>query len=433
MFRYYVWLAARSLKRNSALTALMVLAIGLGIGASITTLTVLRVLSGDPIPDKSAQLFYPQIDPRGLDYYSPGQAPPELMSYPDGMSLLKSRRADKQALMSGGYVIVDPRKNADNAVYVNALYTTSEFFSMFEVPFWAGEGWSSSDDDAHVRDVVISKRLNDEVFGGVSGVGEYLRINNEDFRVVGVINRWRLIPHFYDLETSVYGQGEDIFIPLETAIELKLDRNGSMNCWSDIETAAPEISPGCGWLWLWVELDSLKKAERYEAFLNNYSDGQRNSGRFQRPNNVRLLNVNQWLSYEKVVPSDVHLQVWLALSFLVVCLVNAMGLMLAKFLRRNNEIALRRAIGALRRDIFFQFLVEAVVVGLFGGLIGLLLALLGLWGVRQQSIEYADLIHLDLLMLLLAMLLSMVAVLLSGLLPAWRACQVTPALQLKGD
>ncbi len=53
MFRYYAWLAARSFRKNPALTALMVIAIGLGIGASITTLTVLRVLSGDPLPERA--------------------------------------------------------------------------------------------------------------------------------------------------------------------------------------------------------------------------------------------------------------------------------------------------------------------------------------------------------------------------------------------
>lgn len=64
MFGYYFSLALRSFKRNKALTFLMVLAIALGIGASMTTLTVFYVLSGDPIPQKSDKLFYPRIDPR---------------------------------------------------------------------------------------------------------------------------------------------------------------------------------------------------------------------------------------------------------------------------------------------------------------------------------------------------------------------------------
>ncbi len=64
MFGYYLELVLRSLKRNKVLTALMVLAIALGIGASMTTLTVLHVLSGDPLPGRSSTSYYPQIDPR---------------------------------------------------------------------------------------------------------------------------------------------------------------------------------------------------------------------------------------------------------------------------------------------------------------------------------------------------------------------------------
>ena len=54
MFGYYLNLALRSLKRNRALTALMVLAIAVGIGASMTTLTVMHLLSGDPLPGRSS-------------------------------------------------------------------------------------------------------------------------------------------------------------------------------------------------------------------------------------------------------------------------------------------------------------------------------------------------------------------------------------------
>ena len=62
MFGYYLDLALRSFRRHRVLTALMVLALGLGIGASITTLTVLKLLSGDPLPQKSARIFAPEIE-----------------------------------------------------------------------------------------------------------------------------------------------------------------------------------------------------------------------------------------------------------------------------------------------------------------------------------------------------------------------------------
>jgi putative ABC transport system permease protein len=141
--------------------------------------------------------------------------------------------------------------------------------------------------------------------------------------------------------------------------------------------------------------------------------------------------VMEWLATSKVVPADLGLQLWLAFGFLAVCLVNTVSLLLAKCLRRSGEIGVRRALGASRRAIFAQFLVEAGTLGLAGGLLGLLLTWLGLWAVRQGSNAYAELVGLDTPMLLTTMGLALLASLLAGLLPAWRACQVTPALQLK--
>ncbi|MGA7295880.1 MAG: FtsX-like permease family protein, partial [Rhodanobacteraceae bacterium] len=78
-------------------------------------------------------------------------------------------------------------------------------------------------------------------------------------------------------------------------------------------------------------------------------------------------------------------------------------------------------------------LVEAGMVGMVGGLSGLLLALGGLWLVRQQPARYAELAHLDVPMLILTLALALGASLLAGLLPAWRACRIAPALQLKSQ
>ena len=148
---------------------------------------------------------------------------------------------------------------------------------------------------------------------------------------------------------------------------------------------------------------------------------------------MRLYDVMGWLDNQNVVPSDVRMQVWLAFGFLLVCLINTVGLLLAKFLRRSSEIGVRRALGASRGSIFAQCLVEAGTVGLAGGVLGLGLALLGLWAVRQQPASYAELARLDPAMLLTTFALAIVASLLAGLLPAWRACQVTPAIQLKSQ
>ena len=435
MFGYYLDLALRSLRRNKALTALMVLAIALGIGASMTTLTVLHVLSGDPLPGRSGQLYYPQIDPQDIKGMMPSKEPPEQVTLIDGMNLLHAKRADHQALMTGGSVPIQPEQSSLDPFYVEARYTTADFFAMFDAPFLYGRGWTAADDEAKAREVVIAKSLNDKLFAGADSVGRTLRMAGTSFRIVGVLDSWQPNPHFYDLNTGSYAYGEQVFLPLQTMLELRLDRNGSSDCWGNGGGGVGNILPSdtCVWLQFWVQLDSPAKAAAYKEFLVHYSQDQQQLGRFQRAPNVRLRNVMQWLDFQMVVPNDVRLQTGLAFGFLLVCLVNTVGLMLAKFMRRSAELGVRRALGASRRALFEQLLIEAGVVGLVGGFGGLLLAMLGLWLVRQRPSDYAVLAHLDLSMLFTTFVLALCATLLAGLLPAWRACQIAPALQLKSN
>ena len=434
MLGYYLDLALRSLRRNKILTALMVLAIALGIGASMTTLTVLHVLSGDPLPGSSETLFYPQVDPRDMDGYEEGMRPPEQVTWTDGQNLLRARRADRQALMTGGAVPVQPAQANIDPFFSDARYTTADFFPMFKVPLRYGRAWNADEDNAKARVVVISHKLNEKLFGGKDSTGQTLRMKDAAFQVIGVLGDWRPTPHFYDLTMDSYGTSEDVFVPLSTARDMLLAHNGSTDCWGTGGGGDEhlEISP-CVWLQYWVQLDGTEKVAAYREYLLHYSQEQKSLGRFQRPPNVNLPSLMEWMDINKVVPGDVRLQTWLALGFLLVCLVNTVGLMLAKFLRRAGELGVRRALGASKREIFAQLLMESGVIGLAGGFFGLLLAFVGLWMVRRQPSSYAELAHMSLGMLATTFLLAVGATLLAGLLPAWRACQITPALQLKSQ
>ena len=433
MLAYYFRLAVRSFRRNKVLTALMVIAIALGIGASMTTLTVFHVLSGDPIPQKSDRLFAVQVDPRPMLGYQPGEEPEEQLTRFDGEALLREKHAKRQALMTGGGVTIEPDKTTLRPFDTGSRYTSTDFFPMFDTPFQYGRAWPVADDDGRGRVVVISRTLNQKLFDGANSVGKPLRMDGHTFTVVGVLDEWNPNPHFYDLETGRYGGSEDIYLPLSTALELKLGRSGNMSCWDNSGGDETALNAPCTWMQYWVELASPADAAAYTAYLNNYSAQQKAAGRFQRAPNVRLRNVMDWLDHKQVVPGDVRLQLWLAMGFLLVCLINTVGLLLAKFLRRSGEIGVRRALGASRGQIFLQSLVEAGTVGLAGGLLGLLLALLGLYAVRQQPVDYAKLATLDGQMLLMTFALTLVASLLAGFLPALRAMQVTPAIQLKSQ
>jgi putative ABC transport system permease protein len=170
-----------------------------------------------------------------------------------------------------------------------------------------------------------------------------------------------------------------------------------------------------------------------QNWFNAYSTEQQKLGRLKRNAPVKLYNVTEWLEYLKVVGNDNKLAVWLAFGFLVLCLVNTIGLLLAKFSVRAPEVGIRRALGASRKEIFSQFLIETAVVGLAGGVLGLLLAFGALGLIAMQSKELTVVAHMDWAMLGATFLMAVASAMLAGLLPTWRACQVTPALQLKSQ
>jgi putative ABC transport system permease protein len=431
MLGYYFLLAINSLKRSKVITTLMILAVGLGIGASMTMITVLHAMSDDPLPDRSGQLYVPLMDAQPVSQSNPKNAVPDgSMTWPDAMYLLHAARAERQAAMAAGTLPIRPEQPAQRPFFDYGHYVTADFFPMFGTPFLAGRGWTRQDDEAHARVVVLNAELHRKLFGDAAGVGRTVRLKNVDFRVIGVLNDWRPQPAFYaSLDDLAFGRTDQFFLPLQTALALKFNVEGRLSCWGRGGDA--RTSDHCNWLAFWVQLGSAAKARAYRDFLADYWRDQQARGRFPRPVNARLYGLMDWLTFQHVIPDDLRLQRWLALGFLGVCMVNIVGLLLAKFLRRSGELSVRRALGARRRDLFLQLGMESAVIGLAGGVLGLALAELGLWSVRHRSDGYAPLASMDLTMLASTFALAVIASVFAGLLPAWRACNVTPALQLK--
>jgi putative ABC transport system permease protein len=434
MFGYYIHMAVRSLRRNPVLTGLMVLAIGLGIGASMTMVTVLHVMTDDPLPGRSTQLYTPHIDPLPRDYKQDGGGPDasDNLTWPDAMALLTARRATRQAAMAGGNLLLRPDRAGVQPFYVAGRYTSADFFTMFGVPFVHGGGWSAADDAAGAQVVVLTGTVARKLFGTADAVGRTVRLGEHDYRLVGVTADWAPKPLFYaDNVGSQYSDADQFFLPLSVAVNRDLQVSGNQNGWGKDEGASRR-SDTTTWLQFWVQLDTPAQVAAYRQYLVDYSAQQQALGRFQRPPaNARLYSLMGWLAHENLVPTDVRLQLWLALGFLFVCMVNIVALLLAKFLRRSGEISVRRALGARRRDIFVQFGVESALIGVAGGALGLAVAQLGLWSIRQRPDDYARLAQMDASMLLGTLMLAVLASVLAGLLPAWRACRVPPALQLK--
>jgi putative ABC transport system permease protein len=434
MLAYYIQLGLRSLRRNPLLTALMVMAIGFGVAASMTTYSVFRATSNNPIPEKSSQLFVPLIDNWGPEDAAQNKGePPEAMSYTDAMGLMRDHRARRQTALypvAPSVIPADasllPMRESSYAVYADA-------FAMFDVPFLYGGAWQASDDEAHSATAVIGRKLNDKLFNGANSVGREINLDGRSYRITGVMDTWDPQPLFFDpVNTSGFGDPIQLFIPFTRAIDLKMATNGNNNCNKHSgEGWDAWIRSECVWIQYWAELPD---AAGYRDYLRGYAAEQQRSGRFQWAPNVRLYDVPQWLEHEKVVPQEAKVSLLVSLGFLLICLVNTVGLLLAKFMRRAPEIGVRRALGASRKEIYAQFLIEAGTVGLAGGVLGLLLTGVGVFGVTLVfAPDIARLAHLNFSLIALTMLVAVLATVLAAFYPTWRAAQVQPAWQLKSN
>jgi putative ABC transport system permease protein len=435
MFSYYLKLGWLSIRRNPLLSALMVAAVAVGIGACMTTITVNYVMSSDPIPHKSDQLFYVQ-----LDNWDPNTSsddpfePPDQVTYTDAMALMQAGQAFRQVANNRSGLVLEPQGDDELPFLVNTRNTWADFFPMFDLPFQYGSGWDAAADEYLERVVVLSQEINERVFGGEDSVGRSVRLNGMDFRVVGVLGEWQPVPKFYDVTNGPFNDPEEIYIPFNVAVEYELPRNGNTNCWKPIEGDGFEafLTSECVWIQFWAELRNPQERQEYMDFLDAYVEEQKLLGRFPRPLNNRLSDVMEWMESEEVVADDAQVMLGLSLLFLVVCLLNTIGLLLAKFLGKAGDIGLRRALGASRSTLFAQHLVEAGMIGFAGGVIGLGLAWLGLRGVEMLFGDFVEnLVGMDWVMVLTAVVLAIVSALLAGLYPTWRACAIAPAAQLK--
>lgn len=438
MFTYYLRLGLRSLRRNPALTALMVLTLAVGVAASVSTLTILHGMGRDPIPHKSDRIFMPVFDigqPEGYTPENPGWVDSQL-TYKDAMNLLASGIGERRTVLYSIGVPIERERRDLPVLEATGVAPTREFFAMLEAPFLYGQPWSEADDKTGANVIVLSKQTAEVLFGSSDPVGKRVRMMNHDFTVVGVLKPFRPLPKFYRAIGGFgpFGDEDAFYVPFETAIRHERSHNGSMSCQERRESGWQGLlTSECTWLQFMFETKDAGERVTVQNYLDNYAVEQRRFNRMKRNAPNKLYDVREWLEFHNVVGNDNRLAAVLAFGFLLLCLVNAIGLLLAKLSARAPEVGVRRALGASRADIFRQYLTESAVVGLAGGMLGLGLSYGAVALITLGSHDKSAAARMDWQMLLLTFAMAIGAAILAGLLPTWRACQVTPAIQLKSQ
>ncbi|ACJ27842.1 ABC transporter, ATP-binding protein [Shewanella piezotolerans WP3] len=433
MFFYYLDLAWRSIKKTPFLSLLMVLAISIGIGITITTLNIYKMASVNPAGERSSQLFSVQLMSQDPDTW---QNISEQITYQDAINLRKSEVPIRQTAMFRTGLAVQTEDVNFSPILEGVRVADSDFFAIFDVPFLYGSPWSKQVDSEGGYKVVISEDLNTKAFGGTNSVGKTLILDRKPYQVVGVIKNWNPSPKYYDVNNGAFNESEQIFVPFSLAPIEEFNSWGNNNSWrhENIRNYNDRLNSEMHWVQYWTELSTPAMQQEYKLWLGNYVEQQQQLGRFKHPEaRGEISDVATWMVFNNVVPEDNKVLVGLSVLFLVVCLVNMLGLLLAKFLKRAPEVGVRRAIGASRMQIFSQHLVEVGLIGFCGGVLGLAWA----WGALSLLASKFDLTEslsqLDQSMWLIAPVIAVSAAIIAGVYPAWRICTTNPSIYLKSQ
>jgi putative ABC transport system permease protein len=449
---YNLQLAWRSLFQRRSLTILMISAVGIGLGILMTVRTMAYQARQLPVGEKSYALHFLQMDGRGVDGDEIEQwFEGDPLTYRDARMMMNAETAaTKQTFLWKTDVIVTSENKDIHPKRSAGLVGLSNFFDMFDAPFLYGGTWSEEANDSAEPVAVISKDYNDYFFGGENSVGRRLNLGTNTVTVIGVLDDWHLNRRYYDMSFDP-ARRDDIYISDSLAQEFNLARAVQMGCYGgDAEHAGDYVTNDiqglvnseCGWIIFWAELGSAESIQEYKHGIEQHMSAQQEFGRFPREKQTYFLtNVAEHM---ELVGQFRGRQAFLQLMsnlFFAVCLINAIGILLAKFTSKAKEISLRRALGAKKTTIMWQHLLEVAIIGILGGVVGVALSYVGLIGMRNivvYSSDYsfaaeqiAHAYRLNWAMIGNAFLIAIGSTILVGLYPIWRVCNGKPAQQLK--
>ena len=307
------------------------------------------------------------------------------------------------AIVQGNQLVVFGGESMNTAVNgVTANYLAMNNLDEFQL----GDGLNQNDLDTTARVAVIGAGAASDLFGTEFPIGQPIRINGVSYEVIGVLS---------DAGGGIAGNTDDsVFIPLTTAqSRLYSDRTRSG------EKAVNSITAqAAGTEQVDAALEQITETlrEQHDIIYGDEDD-------FSIFDQASLLDTVNTITGTLTT----FLGAIAAIS-LVVGGIGIMNIMLVSVTERTREIGIRKAIGALRRDILSQFLLESLVLSLLGGAIGIALG----WTISAVASSLFDLpLVVDLGTIMLSATFAAVVGLIFGIYPAWRASNLRPIEALR--
>lgn len=448
MFSYQLQLAIRSIRKTPVLCGLMVLALGLGVAAAMITYTTKYAVKKNHLMHKDDTLFFVQTDSwHAKEPFTGGVSNemPDPISYRDAIAFMKSDIPSRKTVMAvtGGTLSVPDSQV--RPVLMRGRLTTKDFFNMFEHTLIYGNSWEAAA-DTEMRDVmVLDEATNNKLFNGENSVGKNILFEGHLYKVIGVSRR----PNGTNLESidqSVNLGVDQFYLPFGLLEEREMSVWRRQFCPEDERDYGEgfqALKAGtCLWITHWVEFENPSAKRQYGEFIEQYINEQKEIGFYPRPTRYALSNITEKLEINGGRNAFFDIVFYFGFGFLIVCTLNSISMLLAKFMKTLPESGLRRAIGANQKTIFAQYLIESSLIGVLGGILGVALTYLGLAVLQRAftsvpepngvtTFNLAQLFVPDTKIFLLTLLSAFLASIFAGLYPSWRICRAPAAQYLK--
>ena len=427
-----LWFALLGLEANKLRAALTTLGIIIGVGAVIMIVSLgaglrrsterqMEAWSGGTIEVRPGGRYGPVMDmpiPEGMP---PEQAKRMIESsmMSRRSSYLTARDVDALHTLATSAVALAPQFEAYGQVVCRGVYipgqivgVTPDFPTVYRREVKWGRFLTTEDDEAAATVAVLDESLVTQYFGeDVNPVGQVLHITMQDvtqnYQVVGVLRK----------KDGMQGFGpRAILVPLKTA-QLRLNQQGVKDSLNIIA----------------VRVDSRVAAERRYAVAQMNTILRARHG--LAPGAPEDFMVQDTLEFSEEM-TRVTTTITAVLSLiagisLIVGSIGLMNIMLVSVSERTWEIGLRRALGGRQVDVLSQFLAEAVLLSLFGGLVGLGLGAAGSYAVSLLVEQLKGLVWVTADVVLIAVGVSSAVGVTAGIYPAWRAALLAPTSALR--
>ena len=408
--------ALRALSVNKLRSSLTMLGIIIGVGAVITLLSV-----GQGVQN----LVTGQLQSIGTNllFVVPGNMSDSQMQARSG--------SFQQMTLADAIAIGDPANVPDvvsvapelmssaevsygkKTVRVNTSGVTPVYEIVRNFPVTDGRFISETDINSKARVAVIGSRIAERLFTeqGLYPLGASIKVNNVPFKVVGV------------LESKGGGGGmmggnqdEVVLVPLSTAHERLFQRNHNSRGEPLVSVAYAQV----------VSEDRMSEAaDQISSALR-----ERHDIAFEDDDDFSVINQRDLVAIFGQITGVLTLFLGaIAGISLLVGGIGIMNIMLVSVTERTREIGLRKAVGAKRRDILMQFLIESVVLSLIGGLLGIAIGALAAWGISQLQSDLIAVVTPQ--SIILATSFSAAVGLFFGIYPATRAARLNPIEALR--